>query len=98
MVLPWTSDAPNRSPSPLNACAAALRVAFNFTGSTCSEIAVMVSNSVLNSVVTPATSIGLSGEIRCGLGLSGEVKATYLLPNTVVAPILTSTLAGMSPT
>ena len=34
--------------------------------------------------------------MRCGDGFFGEVNDTYLLPNTVVALILASTLAGIS--
>ena len=33
--------------------------------------------------------------MRCGVGFFGEVNDTYLLPNTVVALILASTLAGI---
>ena len=33
--------------------------------------------------------------MRCGVGFFGEVNDTYLLPNTVVAWILASTLAGI---
>ena len=36
-----------------------------------------------------------AGEMRAAPGSSGEVNDTYLLPNTVVAWILASTLAGI---
>ena len=43
--------------------ATALSVRFSFTGSTRSEMLVRVWNSVLNSVVTPVTSMTVSGRI-----------------------------------
>ena len=96
MALPLTIDCPNLSPNPVNACAAAASVRFNLTGSTFSTIELSVSNNVLNSVVTDLASITCCGVMRCGVGFFGEVNDTYLLPNTVVALILASTLAGIS--
>src|ERR1700730_5203890 len=96
MALAFTIDWPNLSPNPFNASAAALSVRFTLTGSTFSEIDVIVWNNVLISVVTCVTSITVCGVIRCGVGFSGEVNDTYLLPNSVVATILASTLAGIS--
>src|SRR5882757_1236090 len=88
MSLPSTIDSPNLVPNPSSAW-------FNFTGSTFSDIEVIVSNNVLNSVVTEVTSITSPGEIRCGTGSFGDLNDTYLLPNTVVAVIRASTLAGI---
>ena len=96
MVLPFSSDSPNRSPSPVSASAVAVRVWFSLIGSTCSAIEVTVSNSVLNSVVTADTSIMSRLEIRSAEGFSGELNEMYLLPNTVVARISAITLAGMN--
>ena len=104
MVLPLTSDCPNLSPRPSSACAAAVRVAFSLIGSTCSEIAVIVSNRVLSPVVTQAVA-GVGGEhletsmvspflIRALSGSDGEVNETYLLPKTVVASSLVLTFLG----
>src|SRR5882757_5715792 len=95
MSLPSTIDSPNLVPNPSSACAVAVSVWFNFTGSTFSDIEVIVSNNVLISVVTEVTSITSPGEIRCGTGFFGDLNDTYLLPNTVVAVILASTLAGI---
>src|ERR1700756_3194820 len=89
-------DCPNLSPNPLNASAAALRVRLTLTGSTFSAICVIVWNSVLISVVTDLASITFAGVIRCGRGFSGAENDTYFSPNTVVATILASTLAGIS--
>ena len=89
------SESPNRSPIPLNARAVALSVAFSFTGSTCSEIAVTVSNTVLNSVVTDDASMMSWLVMRCGLGSFGELNEMYLLPNTVVALTSAMTFLGM---
>src|ERR1700748_2226209 len=88
-------DCPNLPPNPLNACAAALSVRLTLTGSTFSAIWVMVWNNVLISVVTDRASITFDGVIRCGRGFSGAVIDTYFSPNTVVATILASTLAGI---
>jgi hypothetical protein len=88
-------DCPNRSPSPSSACAAAVSVVLSLTGSTFSATDTMVSNSVLNSVVTRDTSITSLLEIRCGVGFFGARNATYLLPKTVVALMSASTLAGI---
>lgn len=96
IALPFTNDSPNLSPNPVSASAAALSVRFSLTGSICSEIEVMVSNSVLNSVVTPETSMTSAEVIRSATGSSGEVNDTYLLPKTVVAWMLACTLAGIS--
>src|SRR5689334_18916257 len=95
-ALPLMIDCPNLSPNPLNAWAAALSVRLTLTGSTFSAIDVIVWNNVLISVVTDLASITLCGEIRCGKGFFGEVNDTYFPPNTVVATILASTLAGIS--
>src|SRR5207245_547589 len=95
IVLPLISDAPNFSPNPASACAAAPSVRFTLTGSTLSAIEVSVSNNVLNSVVTDVASITVDGVIDCVAGFFGEVNATYLLPNTVVALIPATTLAGI---
>ena len=94
-ALPLMIDCPNLSPSPLNACAAALRVRLTLTGSIFSAIEVMVWNSVLTSVVTDRASITFFGVIRCGSGFSGAVIDTYFSPNTVVATIFASTFAGI---
>ena len=59
-------------------------------------IDVSVSNKVLNSVVTDVPSITVDGVMDSEAGLLGEVKATYLLPNTVVALTAAVTLAGIS--
>src|SRR5271166_1295880 len=96
IALPLTNEAPNLSPSPVNASAAAVNVMFSLTGSIFSEISVIVSNKVLNSVVTDVASITVSGLIRCGVGFLGVVNATYLLPNTVLAETLASTFAGIN--
>src|SRR5882757_2574243 len=95
MSLPLTIASPNLAPNPSSACAVAVNVWFNFTGSTFSDIEVIVSNNVLNSVVTEVTSITSPGEIRCNTGSFGDLNDTYLLPNTVVAVIRASTLAGI---
>ena len=63
-------------------------------GSTFSDTEVNVSNKVLNSVVTFDASITSELLMRCGEGSLGDVNEMYLLPNTVVALILASTLAG----
>src|SRR5258705_13816071 len=89
-------ESPNLAPSPDTASAAADSVAFSLTGSTFSAIEVIVSNNVLNSVVTDVASITASAVIDCGAGSFGDVNDTYLLPNTVVATMLASTLAGMN--
>lgn len=68
MALPSISDRPRFSPSPVNACAAALSVRFTLTGSTFSAIEVTVSNKVLNSVVTEVASITMDGVIECAAG------------------------------
>src|ERR1700730_5630533 len=94
-ALPLMIDCPNLSPNPLNAWAAALSVRLTLIGSTFSAIEVIVWNSVLISVVTDLASIGVCGEIRPS-GCSGAVNDTYFSPNTVVATILASTLAGIS--
>src|SRR6202000_201765 len=94
-ALPLMIDCPNLSPNPLNAWAAALSVRLTLTGSTFSAIDVIVWNSVLISVVTDRASITFDGVIRCGSGFSGAVIDTYFSPNTVVATILASTLAGI---
>ena len=65
-------------------------------GSTFSDTEVSVSNKVLNSVVTCVASITSDEVMRCGTGSFGDEKEMYLLPNTVVALILASTLAGIS--
>src|SRR5437899_3036793 len=96
MALPSTSEPPNLSPNPDNACAAAKSVRLTLTGSTFSAIEVSVSNNVLNSVVTDLVSITAAGVIRSGAGFLGEVNDTYLLPKTVVAVMLACTLAGIS--
>ncbi len=71
-------------------------MAFSSIGSTFSAIEVIVSNNVLNSVVTDRTSITSCGEIRCCSGFSGAMSDTYLLPNRVAASILATTLTGIS--
>ncbi|SUA03172.1 Uncharacterised protein [Mycolicibacterium fortuitum] len=96
MSLPLTIDWPNLSPSPSSACAVAVRVSLSLIGSICSEIAVMVSNSVLNSVVTPLARIGVAGFNRADDGLSGATNEMYLLPNTVVAFSSAVTFSGIS--
>ncbi|CFS42977.1 Uncharacterised protein [Mycobacterium tuberculosis] len=63
--MPLTIDSPNLPPSPSSACATADSVAFSSIGSTFSAIEVIVSNNVLNSVVTDPTSITSCEEIRC---------------------------------
>ena len=88
---------PNRSPSPVNAWAAALSVALSLTGSTCSEISITVSKRVLNSVVTDDASMTSRLVMRCGLGSFGELNAMYLLPKTVVALTSAMTFLGMKP-
>ena len=94
-MFPLTSDSPNRSPNPSRACAVAVRVWFNLTGSTFSASDTTVSNSVLNSVVTLVTSITSELVMRCSVGFSGDENDTYLLPNTVVALISASTFRGI---
>ena len=89
------NEFPNRSPSPVTAWAVAVKVALSLTGSTCSAIDMTVSNTVLNSVVTDDASITSRLVIRCGAGSFGELKEMYLLPNTVVALMSATTLAGM---
>ena len=97
MALPLTIDCPNLSPNPASACAAALSVRFSLTGSTFSEIEVMVWNNVLISVVTDLASITVCGlRAFAATGCSGVVSDTYLPPNTVVALISAFTLAGIS--
>ncbi len=91
-----SSESPNRSPSPVTACAVAVSVALSLIGSTCSESDMTVSNTLLNSVVTDAASITSWLVIRCGLGSFGELKEMYLLPNTVVALTSATTLRGMN--
>src|SRR5271166_3354754 len=89
-------DWPNRAPNPSNACAVAVNVVLSLTGSTFSATDTIVSNSVLISVVTGPTSITSWLVMCCGTGFFGVVNDTYLLPNTVVALISASTLAGIS--
>ena len=96
MVLPFVSDSPNRSPRPVRASAVAVSVRFSLIGSICSASAITVSNKVLNSVLTDDSSITWLLEIRSAVGSSGELNDTYLLPNTVVAWISATTLAGMN--
>ncbi len=83
IALPFTIDWPNRSPSPVRDCAAALSVRFSLTGSTFSEIEVKVWNSVLISVVTPEALMTLLGprcprEVMLPLSSFGVVSDTYL--------------------
>ena len=96
MTLACSSDSPKRSPRPLSACAAEVSVWFSLIGSTFSAIDVTVSNSVLNSVVTDSAGITSPLETCCGEGSFGELKATYLLPNTVLARMSATTLVGIS--
>ena len=90
--MPLTIDCPNLSPRPVSDWAAALSVRFSLTGSTFSEMSVMVWNSVLISVVTAVASIVVDG-LRCPLAMLfplaslGVVNETYLPPKTVVALI-----------
>src|SRR5258708_1894281 len=95
-ALALTIDCPNLSPSPASDCAAALSVRVSLTGSTFSEIEVMVWNSVLISVVTDRASITDCAVSLCGDGLCGVVSDTYLPPNTVVALMLAFTFDGIS--
>src|ERR1700738_4524124 len=104
-ALPLMIDCPNLSPNPLNAWAAALSVRLTLTGSTFSAIEVIVWNSVLISVVTDLASmqgalfspghLAFCDVMCCGDRFFGEVNDTYFSPNTVVATIRTSTLAGI---
>ena len=96
--MPLTIAWPNLLPRPDNASAAALSVRFSLTGSTFSEMFVNVSNKVLNSVVTPEASMTSDGEMRALVGFFGLVNETYLLPKTVLALMLASTLDGISGT
>ena len=73
----------------------AVSVWFSLIGSTFSVNDITVSNNVLNSVVTPDASITSEGVMRCGVGFSGDENEMYLLPNTVVALMSASTLAGI---
>lgn len=81
---------------PSSASAVAARVRLSLTGSTFCAIDIKVSNRVLNSVVTCETSITCELDTRADAGLDGLRKATYLLPNTVLALISAVTLAGIS--
>ncbi len=96
--MPLRTACPNFVPRPLSASAAADSVRFSLTGSTFSEIEVNVSNNVLNSVVTWEASMTSALEIRVLVGFFGLVNETYLLPNTVLALICASTLAGIRST
>jgi len=93
--LPVSIDCPNRSPRPSSAWAVAVRVWLSLIGSTCLVTSTTVSKRVLNSVVTVDASIGVEPLTRSGLGSAGEENAMYLLPNTVLAWMSASTLAGI---
>ena len=67
-------------------------------GSTCSEIEVIVSKTVLSSVVTDDRSTVSRLVIRCGTGTFGEENVTRLPANTDVASIAACAFAGIKPT
>ncbi len=94
--LPCTIACPNRSPSPSEASAVAVSVWLSLIGSTCCATDTTVSNRVLNSVVTCVASITSELLTRWGDGFLGDENAMYLLPNTVVALMVVSTLWGIS--